>query len=388
MPDNKLVVYIDSSPMKSKFIPAIAIVVAVLGGLGAVKALQIRKMMAAGKNFSQPPETVSSAVAKEEKWQDTIGAVASVTAAQGVNISSEVSGTVAEIAFESGAWVQKGGLLVRLDTSSEEAQLRSLQAQADLARLNAERARKLRADNMIAAADLDAAEASLKQAQANADAVSATIAKKTICAPFAGRLGIRQVNLGEYVDAGKTTIVSLQDLDTVYADFSLPQQELARLKPGFTVELTTDTYPNRRFEGELTSLNPDLDVTTRSVRLQATFKNKDQLLRPGMFARVEVLLPGEQDVLTIPATSILSAPYGNLVFVIGPGTNTSTNLVVTQQFVRTGTARGDFISVTHGLKPGDKVVRSGLFKLRNGMPVQINNEIVPKAEPSPRPANS
>ena len=374
--------------MKSKIILAIVIVLAVLGGLGAVKTLQVRAMVESGKNFKQPPETVSSAVAREDDWQATITAIGSITAAQGVNITAEVPGTIVEIAFESGALVEKGDLLVRLDTSSEAAQLRALEAQAELARLNAERTRELRADKTVSQAELDTAEATLKQAQANADAVRATIAKKTLRAPFAGRLGIRQVNLGEFLEAGKAIIVSLQALDKVYAEFSLPQQELSRLAEGMVVRLTTDAYPGRDFEGTLTSLNPDLDPLTRSIGVQATFANPDQLLRPGMFARVEVLLPGKQDVLIIPATAVLSAPYGDSVYLIEPATNSANGLVVRQQFIRTGRARGDFISVHSGLQPGDQVVRSGMFKLRNGASVVINNEIVPEAETSPRPAES
>ena len=374
--------------MKLKVIIGIGIVLIVAGGLGAMKVPQFQKMLAAKSAFKQPPETVSSAVVREEKWQGSIGAIASIASQQGVNIAAEAPGTVVEIAFESGALVKQGDLLVRLDTTSEAAQLRALEAQADLARMNVERVRKLRSDNMVSASELDAAEATFKQTQANADAVSAIIGKKTIRAPFAGRLGIRQVNLGEYLEAGKTPIVSLQALDTVYADFSLPQQDLSRLKAGLRVRLVTDTYPGQQFEGELTSLDPDLDAATRSVRLQATFGNKDHLLRPGMFARVEVLLPGEQSVLVIPATSVLSAPYGNSVYVIEAATNSADGLVVRQQIVRTGPMRGDFISVETGLKAGDRVVRSGIFKLRNGMGVVENNEIAPKADLSPRPSNS
>ncbi len=374
--------------MKLKITIAVVVVLAALGGLGAVKALQIGTLISNAKKFSPPPETVSSAIARMEKWQATISAVGSITTSQGVNVVAEVPGSVVEIAFESGQMVNRGDLLVRLDTSSEEAQLRSLEAQADLARINAERARKLRAENAVSQSELDTAEATLKQAQANADTIRATIAKKTIRAPFAGRLGIRQVNLGEYIEAGKTTIVSLQALDTVYAEFSLPQQELARLSTGLKVQLTADTYPGRQFEGTLTSLNPDLDATTRAVRVQATFDNKEHLLRPGMFVRAEVLLPGEQDVLIIPTPAVLSAPYGDSVYVITPSTNATGGLVAQQHFIRTGRARGDFISVEAGLKPGDKVASSGLFKLRNGSSVVENNEITPKPEQAPKPANS
>jgi membrane fusion protein (multidrug efflux system) len=237
---------------------------------------------------------------------------------------------------------------------------------------------------------LETAEATLKQNEGNADTIRATIEKKTIRAPFGGRLGVRQVNLGQYLDTGKP-IVSLQALSPTFADFSLPQQELARLKTGMPVRVTTDAYPDRQFEGKLTVINPDLDSTTRSIGLQATFENQDQALRPGMFARAEVLLPEEQRVLVIPATSVLSAPYGDSVYVIEakPGKDPAKpGLTVRQQFIRTGRVHGDFVAVETGLKPGDKIVNSGLFKLRNGMSVVENNELVPKSEGAPKPPDA
>lgn len=375
--------------MKKKLIVAVLIVLVVLTALAGVKTMQIRKMIAAGQAFVPPPEAVSSVVAREEPWQGALAAIGTVAAAQGVNVTAELPGTVREIAFESGAVVTQGDLLVRLDTSSEEAQLRAIEAQVELARINAERSRTLRKDNTVSQADLDLAEATLKQAQANADTIRAAIAKKTIRAPFGGRLGIRVVNLGEYLDTGKP-IVSLQSLTPIHVDFSLPQQELARLKTGLRVRLGTDAFPDK-FEGALTAINPDLDETTRSVRLQATFDNLEQLLRPGMFARIEVLLPEQQRVLVIPATAVLSAPYGDSVFVIEAkpaGTNSAPGLVVRQQFVRTGGSRGDYVSVETGLKPGEKVVSAGVFKLRNGMAVIENNELAPKTSATPRPADS
>lgn len=374
--------------MKYKVLLSIIIVLAVLGGLGAVKFMQIRAMIAAGKAFKEPPETVSSVEVQRAQWPETIKAVGSITPVQGVNVTAEIAGTVVAIAFESGALVKQGDLLVKLDTSSEEAQLRALDAQTELARLNAKRIRDLRAEKAVSQSELDSAEATLAQFQGNADAIRATIAKKTIRAPFAGRLGIRQVNVGEFVDAGRTVIVSLQALDRVYADFSLPQQELSRINEGLGVRLTTDAYPDRQFHGKLTSLNPDLDVTTRSVRVQATLDNPGELLRPGMFARVEVLLPDHQDVLVIPATAVFSAPYGNLVYVIHDSTNAPNELVVQQQFIRTGRRQGDFVSVQSGLKAGDRIVSVGMFKLRNGKNVVINNEIVPDAKLAPKPSNS
>jgi membrane fusion protein (multidrug efflux system) len=366
------------------------IVLVVAGGLGAVKVLQIQKLIAAGKAFAPPPETVSTVIAREERWQDTIAAIGTVTAVQGVTVTPEVAGLVREIAFESGAVVSKSNLLVRLDTSSEEAQLRAMEAQAELARINLTRMRTLRAENTISQSELDAAEAAFKQNQANADTVRATIEKKTIRAPFAGQLGIRLINLGQYLDTGKP-IVSLQALDPVYVEFSAPQQQLAQLKTGMRVRLTTDTYPGRQFEGLLTTVNPGLDPSTRSVGLQATLTNSDHALRPGMFARVEVLLPQEQTVLVIPATAILSAPYGDSVYVVEPVPATNSQpagLTVRQQVVRAGRARGDFVCVESGLKPGQRIVRSGLFKLRNNMSVVENNNLAPESSEAPRPADS
>ena len=376
--------------MIRKVLLAVFIVLLVVGGLAGVKALQIKKLIASGKSFAPPPECVSAAVAREDKWQDTLTAIGSITAVQGVIVTPDIPGIAREIAFESGAVVTNGALLVRLDTSSEEAQLRALEAQEELGRLNLARERNLRTQNMVSQSELDTAEATLKQSQGNADAIRATIQKKTIRAPFAGRLGIRLVNLGQYLDTGKP-IVSLQSLTPVYAEFSLPQQELARLKTGMKVLVTTDAYPGRQFDGTLTAINPDLDQQTRSVGLQATFDNPEQLLRPGMFARVEVLLPEEQAVLVIPATSVLSAPYGDSVYVIEPKPGKDeekTELAVRQQFIRTGRARGDFVSVESGLKPGDRIVSAGIFKLRNGMAVIENNDLAPKNDLAPRPSDS
>jgi membrane fusion protein, multidrug efflux system len=376
--------------MKTKIAIAILIVLVVFGALAGVKSLQFKKLMDSGKAFVQPPESVSSAVAREEKWPTSLTAIGSVTAVQGVTVNAELPGIVHEIAFDSGAVVAKGDLLVKLDTSLEEAQLRALEAQEELARITLARERTLRTQNMISESELDTAEATLKQNKANADAVRATIEKKTIRAPFAGRLGIRMVNLGQYLDTGKP-IVSLQSLEPVYAEFTLPQQELAQLKTGMRVSLTTDAYPGRRFEGKLTAITPQLDPATRSVGLQATLENPNQLLRPGMYARMEVFLPEEQKVLVIPATSVLSAPYGDSVYVIEPKAATNgapAGLVVRQQFVRTGRVHGDFLSVESGLKPGERIVSAGIFKLRNGMSVTENNALTPKNDMAPRPSDS
>jgi membrane fusion protein (multidrug efflux system) len=374
--------------MKKKIIAGIIIVITVGGGLGLVKTLQIRALIASASLFTPPPETIATAVVNQENWQDTLSAVGSVSPAQGVIVSPEIAGKVTEIAFESGATVKQGDLLVKLDTSSEAAQWRAADAQVQLATLNRDRAKKLRADNTVSQAELDQAEATLQQSQANADTIRATIEKKTIRAPFAGRLGIRLVNLGEHLDVGKG-IVSLQSPSPVFVDFSLPQQALAQLQTGLVVRVASDTYPDQKFTGELAAINPDLDSVMRSVRVRAKFENTNELLRAGMFVGVKVELPGKKTVLTIPITAILPAPSGDSVFVVQTEVvNGTTNLVVEQKLILTGEARGDFISVETGLKPGERVVKAGVFKLRKGMTVQENNDLTPEASVTPTPPNS
>jgi membrane fusion protein (multidrug efflux system) len=377
--------------MIRKLVIAVFVVLAIAGGLVGIKALQIGKLVAAGKAYAVPPESVSSVVVREDKWQGTLGAIGSIVAVQGVTVTPEIAGTVRDIAFESGAVVSKGDLLIKLDTSSEDAQLRAMEAQVELARINLDREQKLRQENMVSQSELDTAESTMKQTQANADNVRTIIEKKTIRAPFSGQAGIRQVNLGQYLDAGKP-IVWLQTVTPVYADFTLPQQNLAQLSNGMPVRLQIDAYPDRSFHGKLTAINPGLDQTTRSVSLRATLDNPDHLLHPGMFARVEVLLPEQNDVLVIPAISVHRAPSGDSVFVIEqtPSTNDTakTGLKVRQQLVRVGMERGDFVSVQTGLKAGEKVVSSGLFKLRTGMSVVEQNDVVPKTAEAPHPSDS
>jgi len=380
--------------MTRKLIAGIVIVVAIGGGLALVKTMQIKRMIAFGASFAPPPETISSAVAHEEKWPETLPAVGSVSAAQGVIVSPEILGMVSEIAFESGASVNKGDLLVRLDASSEEAQLRAAEAQLELAQLNLDIARKLTTNQTVSLVELYTADATLKQSQANADAIRATIGKKTIRAPFAGKLGIRLVNLGDQLEAGKG-IVSLQSPSPMFVDFSLPQQNLSQLAVGLKVRATTDAYPDKKFEGEIAAINPDLDIASRSVRVRAKFENADERLRGGMFVRVEVVLPEEVPALVIPSTALLSAPYGDSIFVILSPTNSlsatnhaSTNLIVQQKFIRTGRSHGDFVSVESGLKAGDKVATAGIFKLRSGMAIVENNDLVPKTSETPTPPNN
>lgn len=373
--------------MKKQVVIAVLIVLAVIAALLAVKVPQIKSLIAFGETYVQPPETIASAIVQEESWAQSLSAVGSITPEQGVIIAPEISGTVSEIAFESGANVNQGDLLVKLDTATEEAQLRASEAQAELAKVSVERTRKLRADGTASQSELDQAEATYKQASANADALRATVAKKTIRAPFTGQTGIRKVNLGEQINAGQG-IVSLQSLTPVFADFSLPQQDLQKISVGLAVHVTSDTFPGKIFEGEIAAINPDLDVTSRSVQLRAKLLNAEKLLRPGMFVRAEVIMPGDQTVLVIPNTALLSAPYGDSVFIIEPGKDGSTNQVVQQKFIRTGRAKGDFVSVLFGLNKGDKVVSAGAFKLRNGVSVVENNKDIPKASTTPNPPNS
>src|ERR1700674_513848 len=356
--------------------------------IGGVKALQIRKMM--GSKPPMPVETVSSAVVKEVNWAPILSSVGSISPVQGATVSTDLGGTVAEIGFENGALAKKGDVLVRLDTSAEEAQLRSAHSDAQLAKADVARARDLAARKVGSKAELDAAEANAAQKIAQADNMRAMIAKKEIRAPFDGQLGIRQVNIGQMIIAGQQ-VVQIQALDSVYVDFALPQQRITQLKPGLEVHLTTDAIAERQFNGKLTAINPAIDVVTRNVILQATLENKDHALRPGMFAKIEVILPEEHSTLVVPGSAVSYAPYGDSVFVIEKKKDEKTGQetkTIRQQFVRIGEARGDFVSVTTGLKAGQIIVGPGVFKLRNGMAVTINNDLAPKLQENPKPADT
>ena len=369
---------------------AIGGVVGVLIFLVLIKGLQIFTMIAAGKKMTPPPETVTSAIVKEEDWAPMLSSVGSISAVQGAVVSTELPGTVAEIAFQSGAMVKKGDILVRLDASAEEAQLHSAEADLDLAHADVERSRDLAVRKVISKADLDAAESKFKQKGAGVDQMRSMITKKTVTAPFDGAAGIRTVNVGQMVNAGQQ-IVPLQSLDPVFVDFAMPQQQLARLSPGLEVRVTTDATPGRVFTGKLTAINSMVDVITRNVTLQATLENSDHALRPGMFAKVEVVLPEKQRAVVIPGTAVSYAPYGDSVYVIEKKKDPKTgkeSQTIRQQFVRIGETRGDFVSVTTGLKAGETVVGTGVFKLRNGMAVTINNDLAPKPQLNPTPADS
>jgi membrane fusion protein (multidrug efflux system) len=368
----------------------IAALVGVFLIIAGIKALQFWTMISAGKKMVPPPTTVTSAEVKQADWQPMLTAIGSISPVQGAMISAELAGTVAEINFQSGSLVKKGDVLLKLDASAEIAQMRSAYADAELAKNDLDRARGLADRKVISAAEFDAAQSKYTQKKAAVENMQSAIDKKQIHAPFDGTAGIRAVNPGQMVKVGDP-LVSLQALGQVFVDFSLPQQQLADVKPDLPVKVTTDAIPGREFEGKLTAVNSSIDPTTRNVSLQATLDNQDNVLRAGMFARVKVLLPQKQPTLFIPATAVSYAPYGNSVFIIEKKSDEKTkqeSLVLRQQFIRTGETRGDFVAVTNGLKANEQIVSTGVFKLRNGMNVVIDNKLAPKSELGPKPADS
>ena len=367
---------------------AIGGLVAVVTILVGVKVMQIAKMMSSP--MVMPATTVTSAPVKEEDWAPILSAVGSVSAVQGAVLSTDLAGTVAEVKFESGAVAKKGDVLVRLDVSSEEGQLRTAEADLELARSDLERSRGLAARKVISKAEIDSAESKFKQKEGTVDNMRAMVGKKEVRAPFDGQLGIRQVNVGQMINAGQQ-VVALTALDPVYVDFALPQQELAKLSAGFEVRVHTDAVPGREFKGKLTAVNSMVDTVTRNVTLQATLENPDHALRPGTFAKVEVMLPEKHKALVVPGSAISYAPFGDSVFVIEKKNDPKTgkeSQTIRQQFVRVGEARGDFVSINDGLKPNETIVSTGVFKLRNGMTVTINNELAPKPQLNPTPVDS
>lgn len=375
---------------KKSYVIAAALILVLAGGLAFVKVRQIQAMIAAGESFVMPPETVSGARVARVHWEKGLSAVGTVTPVQGVLLRTEVSGLVKRIAFESGAVVSRGQVLVELDRAAEEAQLRTAEARAELARTQAVRARDLHAQQVLSRADLDAAEATFSQTTADVDGFRVAISKKTIRAPFSGRVGIREIHLGQFADAG-TAIAPLQSLDPVHVDFSLPEQQVSRIVTGMRVRVTSDAAAGRIFEGPLTAINPEVDASSRSIRLQATLTGTDGALLPGMFARAEIVLSDEFTPLVIPVTSVLKAPYGDSVFVIAESRDEKTGKVaqrVRMSTVSLGETRGDLVVVEKGLKEGQLVASSGVFKLRNDAEVALNDTLAPSAEAQPHPANS
>lgn len=372
--------------MKKRILFAVLGLLAVIAILAGVKILQIRTMINQGKSFVPPAEPVTTAAVTSAVWSGDLTAVGTLSAVQGVTVAAELPGKVVKIAFQSGTAVTRGDLLVSQDTSSEEAQLPGLLAQVRLARSELERASRMLAERIVSQADHDRAVATHDQALSQLNGVRTTIAKKSIRAPFGGRIGIRQVNLGQILKEGDA-IVTLQNLDPIHVDFSLPQQQLASLRMGQGVRLTCDALGGETVEGRISAITPLVDAETRNVRVQATVRNGGEKLRPGMFVNVAVGLSERRPVRVIPATAVLYAPYGDSVFVVEESRG-RTGKQVRQQFVRLGEKRGDLVAVTAGLTGRETVVSTGVFKLRNGQPVVVDNRLAPPFSTSPKPENN
>lgn len=373
--------------MKKPMLWTLTAVVIFLAVIGFVKFQQIRVAIAQGQSFQPPPEAVTTIVAETQEWPAILEAVASVEPMQGVTLSADLSGVVDRIEFESGQRVAAGRTLVLLDTRQERAQLSSAEAQRDLAKTDFERAQALIDQKLISQSEYDQARARFRQAEAAVAEIEAVIDRKTIRAPFAGRTGIRSVNLGQYVQAGDP-IVPLQSESPIYVDFSVPQQEVARLSAGATVHALSDS--GRIATGRISAINPVVDEATRNVRVRATFRNEKGLLRPGAYVRAHVELGTRMPTVAVPASSINYAPYGNSVFIVDSlkTPDGRTYLGVEQRFVKLGPSRGDRVAVLSGVEPGDVVVTSGVFKLRPSAAVQVQNEVQPSNSLDPKTQDS
>jgi membrane fusion protein (multidrug efflux system) len=374
--------------MKKRMILTLVAVAFFLGAIGFVKYRQIQTAIAAGKAYQPPPEAVTTIVAREDSWPATLGSIGSVEAVHGVTVCADLPGIVEKITFESGTLVREGELLVSLDTRQEQAQLAAAEAQRDLAKLNFGRIRDLREKGVTSQAEYDRAEAELKQAEAGVGEIQAAIDRKTIRAPFTGTLGIRQADIGQYLQGGDP-VVPLQSLDPIYVNFSVPQQRVGEMRVGGEIEVTLEGTPGSQ-KGRISAINSVIDEATRNVQVQATLPNPDRKMHPGMFVEVMVNLGPGSSIIALPASAISYAPYGDSVFIVedvqGPAGQSYRG--VRQQFVKLGQARGDQVAVLDGIQPGEEIVTSGVFKLRNGAAVLINNETQPSNSAAPRPEDS
>ena len=373
--------------MKKRLVLMLVAIVIFVATIGAVKYGQIKKGMAQQAAFQMPPETVTTMVARSDQWPATLSAIGTVNAVHGVTVSADLPGIVSKISFESGKFVREGEVLVRLDTKQEEAQLAAGKAQWELGRLNLDRMRELSEQGVAPKADFDRLDAEFKQAEARVGEINATIARKTIRAPFSGMLGIRQVDLGQYLEGGGA-IVSLQSMDPIYVNFSVPQQEMTRLRPGNEIKVKIEG--GSELTGKLTATNSIIDEATRNVQVQATFANREGKLRPGMFVDTKIDLGKDAAIVSVPASAVNYAPYGDSVFVVADMKDPKGQAYkgVRQQFVKLGPGRGDQVAVASGVKAGDEVVTSGVFKLRNGAAVQVDNKVQPGNNPAPKPEDS
>jgi membrane fusion protein, multidrug efflux system len=379
---------------------AAGICLLVVGVLAGTKFAQITRLIGAGKAAAAagpPPEVVGTQVSTEATWDSVFETVGSVAAARGVSISNESSGIVRSIRFESGAKVRAGQVLIELDTSVERAQLTSLKAQLELAGSTAQRTRNLVASGAYTRSQLETDDARLKTVSADVAALEAQIQRKVVRTPFEGKLGIRSINLGQYLSPG-TPITMLESQKALFVDFTIPQQELARIPVGSAVRIVLPgAEPPRTLEGKIVALDPSIDSATRAIKLRASVKDDEDELRPGMFVNVSVLLPERAEVVSVPATAVVRAPYGDSVYLVERakdekgrpvnGPDGKPARVARQQFVRLGQARGDFVAVADGVEAGQEVVTQGAFKLRNGAPVTVNNQVKLTPSLTPRPEN-
>jgi len=374
--------------MAKRMLVMLGLTAVLLTGLGFMKFRQIQSAVQAA-SFQPPPEAVTSIVVNREQWPTTTAVIGTMEAVHGVMVSADLPGTVEKINFDSGKAVREGEVLVELDTRQERAQLASLEAQRDLAKVNYARMEQLVKDGVISRMEYDQATASQRQTEANVGEIKATIERKTIRAPFSGVLGIRKVNLGQYLSAG-SAIVQLQALNPIYVNFGLPQQALGQVHVGRDLRVTSEDIVGRAFTGRVTALDSVVDQATRNVQVQATLANPEGKLHPGMFVQVVVVQGENRPVITLPASAISYAPYGDSVFVITDlkDQKGQTYRGVRQQFVKVDGSRGDQVAVVSGLNPGDEVVTSGVFKLRNGAAVQVNNKVQPGNNPAPKPEDS
>lgn len=360
----------------------------VIGGLGYFKLKQVQAAVKGGA-YQPPPEAVTTVVARQETWPSTLNVVGTTAAVHGVTVAADLPGTVDKIDFDSGKWVNEGDVLVTLDTRQERAQLAAMDAQHELARVNLARQEQLVKEGVISRQDYDKAIADQKQTLANSAEIQATIDRKTIHAPFSGVLGIRQVNLGQYLAAGNP-IVSLQSLNPIYVNFSVPQQLTSRMQIGHTVHITNEDLHGLAFTGRVNAIDSVVDPSTRNIQVEATLENPQFKLRPGMFVEVEVTVGASESVTPLPASAISYAPFGDSVFIVSDMKSPTGQSYrgVRQQFVKVGGSRGDQVGVVSGIAPGDEVVTSGVFKLRNGAAVAVNNKIQPANSPSPKPEDN
>ena len=374
--------------MAKRLILVLGVMAVVIMALGFAKFRQIESAVHAGA-FQPPPEAVTSIVTQREQWPASMTAIGTIEAVHGVMVSADLPGTVARINFDSGKAVREGEILVELDTRQERAQLASLEAQRDLAKVNFGRMQELVNAGVISRMDYDQATAQQKATEANVAEIRATIDRKTIRAPFSGILGIRKVNLGQYLPAG-SPVVSNQSLNPIYVNVGVPQQSAAQVHVGRNLRVTTEDVAGKVFAGSVTAIDSEVDPTTRNIQVQATLSNPEGKLRPGMFVQVEMPLGASRSVIALPASAINYAPYGDSVFVITDLKDPTgkTYRGVRQQFVKVEGSRGDQVAVISGLNPGEEVVTSGVFKLRNGAAVQVNNKVQPGNSPAPKPEDS